>query len=411
MDVCRHEVLSNGIEWAALNLPDRKTITGELRFLTGFVHEPATQLGINHLVEQTIDKGTTRRTGHELHDAFDALGARWASWSGREATGFQITALPEYFDAALALVAEFLLMPTFPTEAVDVAIQNTLDEITHLDDDPQELTSKLFHRRVYGPVLGRHLYGEADELRGVTSAQVENFWRTHYVPGRMQASFAGPLDANRLAASLEKLFPAQGAITGRERLTFDFQPGYHHQSKELEQEHIAICYPGASLDHPQRFAQRVLIAVLSGGMSCRLFTEVREKQGLVYWVTAYTEHPRGVGMVYLGASSTPQRCPQTYTTLIREIERVREDLQADEVQRAITGLVARMQTRGDITAARCAELADDLFHYGRIIPREEKINQISRVTVNDVQAYLQAHPPTPRQVLTLGPDPITLESS
>ena len=138
-----------------------------------------------------------------------------------------------------------------------------------------------------------------------------------------------------------------------------FTPARRHQEKDLEQEQIAICFPGAQVTDDDFPVERVLLGILAGGMSGRLFTEVREKQGLAYWVGAWGDHPRTGGMLHVGASTTPQRVDQTYATLLREINRLAEDLTDDELQRAITGIVSQAQTRGDVTRSRAARLADD----------------------------------------------------
>jgi predicted Zn-dependent peptidase len=174
----------------------------------------------------------------------------------------------------------------------------------------------------------------------------------------------------------------------------------------LEQEHIAICWPGVDATHDEFPVQQVTLGILSGGMSGRLFTEVREKRGLVYWVSAWQETPRGSGMVFLGASTTPDRCAKTYTTLLHEVDRLAEDITQDELDRAITGIVANQETRGDATRSRCAELASDLFFFGRPVPIEEKVAKVQAVTIEDIRRYLALHPRDRLCVITLGPRPL-----
>ncbi len=404
-----HRRLDCGIELAALPLAGRRTVSLDMRFLVGFANEPRDKLGLNRTIEQVVSKGTEKRTGKELSDAFDELGASWSSWAGREATGYQFTCLPEFVDRALELHAEFLRCPTFPEDAVQVANENSIKEITNLQDDPDELSADLFNRQVYGPILGRQVLGEKDTLRTITRADVQQYWREFYQAGRMLVSVAGAFDSEKIAAKLEELFGGFGSPeqAGRQPFPYEFEPKVTHHEKDLEQEHIGICYLGAPLSDPMRYAQKVAIAVLSGGMSARLFTELREKQGLVYWVTAHTEHPREIGIVYLGASTTPKRSRKTYDTLLREVDRLSEDLEEVELRRAITGIVAKARTRGDITRSRCGEIMEDLFHHGEVIPREEKIAKIEAVSVADVKEYLARFPRDRLSVLTLGPERIT----
>ena len=205
----------------------------------------------------------------------------------------------------------------------------------------------------------------------------------------MQVTLAGRVDCDAVVKRLEKNFKGWGDSTpaGRVDADFVFTPARKHKRQKLEQEYIAISLPGvarASADFP---AEQVLIGVLSGGMSGRLFTEVREKQGLVYSVGAWHEQPRGRGMIMLSASTTPARCDQTYRTLLRELERVSEDLTEAEVVRARDSLVAHAMTEDDLTAARNAGISDDLFHFGKPIGAGPKIAAVKRITLADVRDY------------------------
>ena len=164
-----------------------------------------------------------------------------------------------------------------------------------------------------------------------------------------------------------------------------------------------MCFPGVISGHPDQYVEDLALAILGGGMSSRLFTEVREKQGLVYWVGAWSEHPRGVGMVFLGASTTPARCDLTFKTLLREVDRLSEDLTQEELDRAKVGMTARQQTHGDITRARVSEMSSDLFLFGRPVPQEEKLARVADVTIADIKRYLAEHPRNKLCTVTLGP--------
>ncbi|MCH7549941.1 MAG: insulinase family protein, partial [Candidatus Krumholzibacteriota bacterium] len=118
------------------------------------------------------------------------------------------------------------------------------------------------------------------------------------------------------------------------------------------------------------------------------------------------EHPRGSGMIHIAASTTPDRCEQTYSTLLREVNRLGEDLNEEELERGKTGILSRTETRGDLTSARCSELSSDLFYYGRLVRMEDKLERVRAVTVEDVRRYLRVHPRDRLSVVTLGPRPL-----
>ncbi len=403
-----HGFLPNGIEYGVVTLPKRHVVSFQIRFLAGVSCEPADRLGLARLVEETIDKATQRFTGRQISDAFDAIGAGRGSGAGRETMTFNCTVLPEHFERAVELHAEILRAPTFPQSQVQIAVELAKQELFALQDDPQALADKLMGPLAYGPALGRHSLGELETLERITRDDLEAFWRKYFNAGRMMFAVAGPGEPAHVTDVLSRHFDGFGdkQRSGRESYPLQFTSVTTHHNKDLKQQQIAICWPGVEATHKEFPVQQATIGILSGGMSGRLFTEVREKRGLVYWVGAWQETPRGAGMMFLGASTTPERCDLTYKTLLNEVDRLSEDLTKDELDRAITGIVASQETRGDTTRARCGEIASDMFFFGRPLPIEEKIAKLQAVTVEDVRRYLANHPRNKLCVLTLGPRPL-----
>lgn len=401
-----HVHLDCGVELAVLELPHRRAIASEIRILTGVVDEPADKLGLAHLVEQTLDKGTQEYSGRELQDAFDEIGTGAHSWCGKQSCGFTSLCLPEYFEQSMNLHASFLRRPTFPQESCDVAVELARQELLALEDDAQSLADKHMAKQSMGALLGRHSAGEAKTLSSIIRDDFIEFWKSNYGAGRMQVSVAGPVTAKQVKDVMERTFAGFGeqAQTHRDVLPVEFSAVTTHHHKETEQEHMVIALRGVPKCDDNYGAARLLMGVLSGGMSARLFTEVREKLGLVYWVGGWQEHPRGAGMLYFGASTTPERCEQTYTTMLSELARVGVDVTQEEIDRARTGIEVRTDIRGDVTRALCSELADDLMHFGEPVSREEKLAKIRDTSIADVQRFCKAYiQDAPRSVVTLGP--------
>lgn len=392
-----------------MHLPTRSVVAFQIRVLAGCCVDPSDRLGLARLVEETLDKGTEHFSGQTLSDAFDAIGAGRSSGTGRETTTLTCTVLPEHFERALELHGEMLRRPTFPESSVTAAVELAQQELQALEDDAQSLTDKIISAQTYGPILGRHPLGSAESLGRIAQADLVAHWKKYYASGRIVATVAGPIEPQRVLNALEATFPGFGdaAPAGRDPVAPTFHATETHQPKELEQQQISFCFPGVDAVHDGFPTQQVMLGVLSGGMSGRLFTEVREKRGLVYWVGAWQDTPRGIGTIFLGASTTPDRCDQTYETLLREVERVGEDLQQAELDRAITGIIASQETRGDATRARCSELANDLFFFRRWMPLEEKIARVRAVTIERIHRFLQDHPRDRLSVVTLGPRPLS----
>ena len=301
----------------------------------------------------------------------------------------QIKELREECGRAIDLVAEMLCRPTFPDEACRVAVELTQQDLKHVEDEPGEICRMMIQELTLGPTLGRDPMGTAESLERITPTLVRDFWQSNYHRGRLQVAASGPIDADALAARIDERFAGLGSpeIAGRQNADFTFTPATRHRDKDIKQQHIAITLPGAARDDADFPIEQVLLGVLSGGMSGRLFTEVREKLGLVYWVSAWHEQPRGAGVIHLRASSTPERCGQTYKTLLRELERLSEDLTDEEIDRAKNSLISQMLTHNDITRSRAGGLSEDLFFEGRPIGLAPRLESISAVTRDQVEHY------------------------
>ena len=400
-----HTRLPCGAEFVAVQLPERRAQAVEIRMLTGVVDEPEDRLGLANLVEETLDKGTAHRDGRAISDAYDALGASVSSWCGREASGYSFLCLPEFVEPALAIQAECLRMPAFPEESCTVALSLARQELLTLEDDPGGLADKLINRQAFGPLLGRHVGGEMATLENLSAGDFQPFWAEHYRSGRMVVATAGPLEPQRVADLVEAVFAGFGPAVPDERPTHDvgFERGHLHWSKDTEQQHIVLALPGVAVPHEDFPALRILIGIFSGGMSGRLFTEVREKQGLVYSVSSWTETPRGAGMIFLAASTRPDRCDQTYATLVRELQRVANDIQGEEIERALAGIRVRADVYGDMTRVRCSRAAEDVLQHGRPVPWPEKLARLEAVTVDQVRDFGRRYlDPGRLSVVTLG---------
>ena len=398
-----HRRLDCGADFAAVGLAGRRTVAFEIRVIAGLVDEPDDRLGLARVVVETITKGTEQRDAQALSDALDAIGAQCGQSVGRESMVFSCSCLPEYAEQALALHAEMLRTPSFPEDFCQVAVDLGTQELAALEDDPQELCRRLIGPHAYGDRLGRHELGTRETIGNITREDIVAFWRRCFSTSRMQVIVGGAVDVDRFAGRVDDLFSGFGNGDGESRSKVAFSSGVHHQSKELKQEQILMCWPGVGVTDGVYPVQRLLLSILGSGMSSRLFTEVREKRGLVYWVGAWCEYPRDAGMIFLGASTMPDRCDQTVAALLREVERLAEDVTVEELERAKVGIIARTQTHGELTRAKLRELGSDLFHFGRPVSTAEKNEQVTAVTVDDIGRYLSTHPRADRCVMTLGP--------
>lgn len=402
--------LECGVELLAEPMPGYHTATLILRVRGGMSSEPADQLGLAYVVEQALDKGTRRRSDRELADAFDAIGAHQSVHTGRQTWALVASGLPEHLPRAIELLGDMAVDCVFPDSAVSTAVSLSRQELVGLEDSPRGLLRRRMALQAYGDGLGRHQLGRPEALDRIDADAARQLWQGVMRPDGLVVAVAGAFDFDATRDALEAAFgaiPAGKSAAADPKTSFDARTS--HIAKSLDQTQIGISFPGVPYVHPEYAVERVIMAVLSGGMSARLFTELREKRGLVYWVGAWHEQPRGQGMVHLGAATTPQRCRQTYDALLAEIERLGDDLSEEELERAKTGIIAEETTSGAGPDSHAGELLVDHFHLGRVVPTEQKLEAVRAVTVADIQRYLASHSRDALSVVTVGKDPLVVD--
>jgi predicted Zn-dependent peptidase len=259
-------------------------------------------------------------------------------------------------------------------------------------------------RRAWGPMLGRHATGTPETLAAIGRDDLAQWYDTHFAAAGMQVTAAGAFDPDALQAELERLFEG----FGNERPPAEapeptFAAGRHHIPKDCEQEALGISFGSLPPDDEDSYAEAVLLEILSGGMSGRLFTEVREKRGLAYWVFASRHWRRGHGRFRLAAGTRPERVHETLEVLLNEVGRLRDDVTEEELARAKTGLIAQMATRGDSTRSRAATIGMGYFYRGRVMSEDERRKRIEAVTTADVRRVLDRQNRDELCILTLGP--------
>jgi predicted Zn-dependent peptidase len=313
--------------------------------------------------------------------------------------------LPEHLKPALGLLREVLSEPAFPAKECETAKIQAVQEIKHLEDEPLSKVFVLLKELYFGTEWGHFELGAESSLSDISRADIESFWKARYIPAGTIVAAAGKFDPDQMAKEVETLFANSSdawpldnpPVPERRKVS-------RHIQKDSEQTQIALAFPCVPRNHPSYYVARAAVGVLSGGMSGRLFTEVREKRALVYAVGAQAVSLRGTGAVYAYAGTTAPRAAETLSVLKAELLRLGQDATTEEVERAKIGFKAHMLMDQESTGARARELLDDIYHDNRIVPVSEVITQIDAVTAEDVKAYWTANPVEPYTLVTLGRD-------
>jgi predicted Zn-dependent peptidase len=395
--------LPNGLRFVGERIERSQGVALAVRIPAGVKDDPPNKFGLAGLVKETLVKGTRLHSARKLSDAYDFYGIKHSEQIATENTTLQMRFLPEHTGPALGLLREVLSEPSFPKKKCDVAVIQAVQEIKHLEDEP---LSKVFVALKYlhfGAEWGHSELGTEASLPEITRDDIEGFWKAHYIPAGTIVAAAGKFDPDTLAKQLESLFSNSGEAWPRETPPPPpDRPLFKHLFKDSEQTQIALAFPCAPRSDPGYYAARSAIGVLSGGMSSRLFTEVREKRALVYSVGAQAASLRGCGICYAYAGTTAPRAAETLQVLKTELRRLPEDLTQEELDRAKVGFKAHLLMDQESTGARARELLEDVYYENRVVPVAEVVDAINKVTVEEVQRYWRSHPVEPFSLVTLG---------
>jgi len=311
---------------------------------------------------------------------------------------------------ALPLIVDMVRKPRFDADSVEPVRDLALQALDSLKDDPQERASLAARQRHYAVPLNRSSLGTAEGLAAITRDELVSHWVTRAVPVGSILAVAGAVEPDALAAELNRLLKGwMGAAAEFARGPAPTR-GYAHETDQTNQVQILLMHDAPPESDPMSVLEKVILSVLSGGMSGRLFSEVREKRGLCYSVSASYAAGKDFGAVAGYVGTTPERAQESLTVMLAELARINTPagaVERDEFDRAVIGMKSRLVFSGESTAGRAASLAYDQHRLGRPRSLEEIARQIDAVTLDAVNAYVKTRKPGVMTIQTLGPAALT----
>ncbi len=397
------KTLPNGLTVLGEKMPGVQSAAMTLLLPAGASFDPREASGVSTVLSDLVLRGAGNRNSRELTDYLDSLGLHRSASVGTYHTRFGCAAMAARVIEAVPTYADIVRRPHLPESGFEAARDLAIQAIEGIEDDPrQKVLIKLREWHFPWP-FGRNSMGDKQQLEAMKVEAARQQHTERYQPEGMILAMAGDIDFAGLVAAADERF---GDWTASKPPAVDMAspPGrIYHDEHPSEQTHIGIAYPAVEETHPDYYSLRLAVEVLSGGMSGRLFTEVREKRGLVYNVWAgYTSlKDRGSILGYAGTSN--DRAQATLDTFIAELYRLCDGITADELGRAKTGLKAATIMQGESTSARAGAIAHDFFIRGRIRTLDEMKAAIDGITVNQVNDYLKKNRPGPFTIVTVGP--------
>ena len=396
--------LNNGLRVVADPMETVETVSLGVWVEAGTRHETTEINGISHILEHMAFKGTARRSARAIAEEIEAVGGHINAYTTREYTAYYAKVLKEDAPLAIDVIADILQHSAFdPTELErerDVIIQ----EISSADDTPDDIIFDRFQETAFpDQSLGRPVLGSVERVREMPRDRLLGFMDTHYRAPRMIVAGAGKIAPDTLTRLSADAFGnlRTGDPTGFEAARY--AGGEWRESRDLEQVHMVVGFEGLTYKDPDFYAASVLSTLFGGGMSSRLFQEIRESRGLAYSVYSFLTcyHDSGIFGIYAGTGE--KESAELGPLLCDEILKIRTSVSEEEVQRARAQLKASILMSLESTSSRCEQMARQLMVYGRLVPVSEIIERIDAVdvpTVTRVAARLTAGRPV---LAALGP--------
>jgi predicted Zn-dependent peptidase len=396
--------LQNGLQIATDRFETVDTVSLGIWVDVGTRHEPAEINGVAHFLEHMAFKGTERRTALAIAEEIEAVGGHLNAYTSRESTAYYAKVLKEDVPLALDILADILQHSTFEPEELERERTVILQEIGQANDTPDDIIFDHFQECAYpDQAMGRPVLGRPEIIRRLGREEVTAYLRDHYGARRMVLAAAGNLDHDRIAGLAEKLLAGMPAERPIMTEPAHYTGGERREERDLEQLHLVLGFPGLKLEDPDFYAGSVLTTAFGGGMSSRLFQEIRERRGLVYTIHCFGHSYRDGGLFGIYAGTGEEEAAELVPALCEETRKLEDGLTPVELKRAKSQLKAGLLMSLESTSTRCEQLAQHLLIHGTPFDPAEIVHRIEAVddaAIRRVVARWRDGPPT---LTALGP--------
>jgi predicted Zn-dependent peptidase len=386
-------VLSNGIRVITERMPHVRSVSAGIWIGTGSREEPDEESGISHFIEHMVFKGTKNRSAEEIARSVDSIGGGLDAFTSKELVSYNVKVLDEHLPEAFDIVTDLVRNPLFDQGDIEKEKGVILEELKMEVDNPEYLIHEIFSSSFWkGHPLGRPILGTRQTIRSFDRRMIESYYRRYYAPSNILVTAAGNVDHKNLVKLTRDRFkdlkprrlpPARSKPQPKAPLIF-------REKKSLEQLHLYLGVPSVPMTHESRFACYILNAVLGGGMSSRLFQNIREKQGLAYSVYSELAMYRDAGCMLVYAGTSPKSAGRVMESIIKEIREICTNLvPAEEMRRTKDHLKGSFVLGLESTSSRMTNLARQELYFKQFFSIDEMLKRIENVTPEEVRALAQ----------------------
>jgi predicted Zn-dependent peptidase len=384
----RKEVLPNGLRILTEVMPQVRSVSVGIWIDTGSRREPPEQNGICHFIEHMLFKGTTHRTAEQIARSVDSIGGHLDAFTAKECVCFNTKVLDEHLPVAFDVLSDLLLNPLFKEDDIVRERGVVLEELKMDEDNADYLVHEIFTQNFWKDhPLGKPILGTKETVRRLDQKALWDHFRRYYVPNRMVISAAGNLEHQRVVDLVRQYYA--GLEPSTEELP-EAAPQPHSRitlrnKKDLEQVHLCLGVPSYPLPHERRYGCYLLNTVLGGGMSSRLFQNIRERLGLAYAVFSELNPYRDTGCLSVYAGTSAEAALKVVELVMKEFRDLKANpVPPEELRRAKDHLKGSLMLSLESTTARMSNLARQEMYFGKFFSLDEIAARIERVTPEEL---------------------------
>ena len=384
--------LRNGVRIITESMPAFRSASIGIWADVGSAAEAAERRGVSHLVEHMLFKGTERRTARQIAEEMDGIGGNLNAFTDKETTCYYAKVMDQHLPLAVDVLTDMFLNSRF--DASDLAKEQkvVLEEIKMYDDSPDELIHDLFIQTMWdGSNLGAPTIGFEQTVTALTPDDLRTHMKRHYAPNSVVIAAAGNIDHDAIAELFDRAFTSF-AGTSEPPVPEDPKttPNTLFRTKDSEQAYVVLGTRGLSVRDDRRYALSVMDTILGGGMSSRLFQEIREKRGLVYTVYSFQAAYRGAGLFAVYAGTSPQNVGECVSVISEQFAHLRDHRVSEgELRLAKEHIKGSLTLSLESTSSRMIRLGRSEFSLGRELTTEEIEEKVEAVSAQEIHTLAQ----------------------
>jgi len=400
----RTTTLENGLRVVSDPMATVESVSLGVWVGIGTRHEKKEMNGVSHLLEHMAFKGTRRRTATAIAEEIEAVGGHINAYTTRESTAYYVRVLKEDVPLGVDLIADILQHSTMEPEELERERTVILQEINQAQDTPDDVVFDNFQEAAYpDQPLGRQVLGDAQIVGAMGRETIMDYMNAHYNSGSMVLAAAGRVDHDQLVDLARDAFSPlqQGPQAKREDACYS--GGQSVVERPLEQAHLLLGFEGVGYSDPDFYAVAVLSTLFGGGMSSRLFQEIREKRGLVYSIYSFGSSYSDGGLFGIYAGTGEEETAELIPLICDEIRKMTDSVGTDELNRARAQIKASILMGLESSSSRCEQLARQMMVFGRPLPTAETVAHIEAVDADSILRIARRIFASPLTLTALGP--------